>query len=157
MASHCTFCGAGSPPVAAGLGVCTAFARSGRPDVAARANAVHARSRRAFGLPEAPPRAANGVPCRLCMNRCRIGPGERGYCGLRRNLGGRLVGGRPAEGRLSWYYDPLPTNCVADWVCPGGTGAGYPTFARRPGPEVGFANLAVFYEACSFNCLFCQN
>jgi pyruvate formate lyase activating enzyme len=42
-------------------------------------------------------------------------------------------------------------------VCPGGTGAGYPTFARRPGPEAGFANLAVFYEACSFDCLFCQN
>ncbi len=145
------------PPVAAALEVCAACARSGRADVAAAVNAVHARSRRAFGLPGAPPRAANGARCGLCMHGCRIGPGERGYCGLRQNVGGRLVGGRPAEGRLSWYYDPLPTNCVADWVCPGGTGAGYPTFARRPGPEVGFANLAVFYEACSFNCLFCQN
>ncbi|MBW1712447.1 MAG: radical SAM protein, partial [Deltaproteobacteria bacterium] len=26
-----------------------------------------------------------------------------------------------------------------------------------PGPELGFFNLAVFYKACSFNCLFCQN
>ena len=155
--SHCTFCGARISPVAAALGACAGCARSGRADVAAHVSVVHARSRRAFGLPETPPRSPDGLRCSLCMNRCRIGPGERGYCGLRQNVGGRLVGGRPAEGRLSWYYDPLPTNCVADWVCPGGTGAGYPTFARRPRPEVGFMNLAVFYEACSFNCLFCQN
>jgi pyruvate formate lyase activating enzyme len=25
------------------------------------------------------------------------------------------------------------------------------------GPELGFFNLAVFYEACSFDCLYCQN
>jgi len=46
---------------------------------------------------------------------------------------------------------------VADWVCAGGTGCGYPRYARRPGPELGFLNLAVFYHACSFNCLYCQN
>jgi len=155
--SRCTVCGAGFPPVAAALGVCAACARSGRAAVDAHVRAVHRRSRQAFGLPAVPPRAADGVRCVLCMNRCRIGRGERGYCGLRQNVGGRLVGGRPGEGRLSWYYDPLPTNCVADWVCAGGTSAGYPAFARRRGPEVGFANLAVFYEACSFNCLFCQN
>jgi pyruvate formate lyase activating enzyme len=58
---------------------------------------------------------------------------------------------------LSYYFDPLPTNCVADWVCPGGTGSGYPAYAHERGPEVGFYNLAVFFEACNFNCLFCQN
>jgi pyruvate formate lyase activating enzyme len=58
---------------------------------------------------------------------------------------------------VSFYYDPLPTNCVADWVCPGGTGAGHPTFANSRGPEYGYENLAVFYEACNFDCLFCQN
>jgi pyruvate formate lyase activating enzyme len=51
----------------------------------------------------------------------------------------------------------LPTNCVADWVCPGGTGAGYPEFTYSDGPEYGYKNLAVFYQACSFDCLFCQN
>jgi pyruvate formate lyase activating enzyme len=58
---------------------------------------------------------------------------------------------------LSYYYDPLPTNCVADWFCPAGTGRGYPRYAHRPGPERGYLNLAVFYHACNFNCLFCQN
>jgi len=45
---------------------------------------------------------------------------------------------------LDWYHDPLPTNCVADWVCEGSN-------------DYGFKNLAVFYEGCTFNCLFCQN
>jgi pyruvate formate lyase activating enzyme len=58
---------------------------------------------------------------------------------------------------VSSYRDPLPTNCVADWVCAGGTGAGYPRFAHERGPEVGFYNLAVFFEACNLNCLYCQN
>jgi pyruvate formate lyase activating enzyme len=46
---------------------------------------------------------------------------------------------------------------VADWVCPGGTGAGYPRFAYSRGAEYGYKNLAVFYQACSFDCLFYQN
>ncbi|MBM4428993.1 MAG: radical SAM protein, partial [Chloroflexi bacterium] len=68
--------------------------------------------------------------------------GETGYCGLRTNDGGKLkhFAGTPAKGLLQWYFDPLPTNCVADWVCGGHTQRGY-------------TNLAVFYGACSFNCL----
>ena len=58
---------------------------------------------------------------------------------------------------MSWYLDPLPTNCVASWVCPGETAAGYPRWTDSPGPEYGYFNLAVFYEACNFNCLYCQN
>jgi pyruvate formate lyase activating enzyme len=46
---------------------------------------------------------------------------------------------------------------VADFVCPAGTGSGYPRYAYARGPEYGYKNLAVFYHACSFNCLFCQN
>ena len=65
--------------------------------------------------------------------------------------------GSQLKGNVSWYYDGLPTNCVADWVCPGGVGAGYPQYAHTKGPEYGFKNLAVFYHGCSFDCLFCQN
>jgi pyruvate formate lyase activating enzyme len=80
-----------------------------------------------------------------------------GYCGIWRNEKGRLEGATRDRGKLSWYHDPLPTNCVADWVCPAGTGAGYPKFACSPGPEFGRKNLAVFFHACTLNCLFCQN
>lgn len=107
------------------------------------------RSRRIFGLPAEPPRDPQGLPCHLCVHGCRIPPNGAGFCGL-------PPGGRE-KARVSWYYDPLPTNCVADFVCPGGTGAGYPRFALKPGPEYGYQNLAVFYEACSFDCLYCQN
>jgi pyruvate formate lyase activating enzyme len=58
---------------------------------------------------------------------------------------------------LSYYFDPLPTNCVGDFVCPAGTGCGYPTYSISKGAEYGYNNLAVFYQACSFNCLYCQN
>jgi pyruvate formate lyase activating enzyme len=84
-------------------------------------------------------------------------PGGRSYCGLRRNEENKLRGATADKANVSWYHDLLPTNCVADWVCPGGTGAGYPQFAYRDGPEYGYKNLAVFYQACSFDCLFCQN
>jgi pyruvate formate lyase activating enzyme len=75
------------------------------------------------------------------------------------NDGGRLVrsGGTDEQGVLEWYYDSLPTNCVSWWFCPGCTGSGYPKYAYKPGAEYGYSNLAVFYGACSFDCLFCQN
>jgi len=84
--------------------------------------------------------------CHLCVNECSLAEGETGFCGLRLNDAGRLkhLAGTPAKGLLHWYYDPLPTNCVADWLCEG--------HSHR-----GEKNLAVFYNACTFNCLFCQN
>ena len=45
---------------------------------------------------------------------------------------------------MKWYRDPLPTNCVGDWICEG---------YKHPDCH----NLAVFYESCTMNCLFCQN
>ncbi|MDI6703976.1 MAG: radical SAM protein [bacterium] len=110
-----------------------------------------------FDLPKEPPRNTNGVKCNICMNGCQIPEGGKGYCGLRTNQGGKLAGVGKKEANLDWYHDPLPTNCVADWVCPGGTDVGYPEFSYSPGPEYGYRNLAVFYNGCSFNCLFCQN
>jgi pyruvate formate lyase activating enzyme len=86
------------------------------------------------------------VQCNLCSNECSIGEGERGYCGLRTVRQGKLVhlAGTPQRGLLHWYRDPLPTNCVAAWVCEG---------SQHPGDH----NLAVFYASCTSNCLFCQN
>lgn len=44
---------------------------------------------------------------------------------------------------LSFYEDPLPTNCCNAWFCEGSKMRG--------------TNLAVFYYGCNFDCLFCQN
>lgn len=148
-------------PVARVLGFCGPCLRD-NPDAAEAAREAirraHDESRRPF--PGAPPRTVAGsVVCAACGNRCQLGPGEPGFCGLRENSGGRLetAAGTAQAGLASWYHDPLPTNCVADWVCPAGTGSGYPEYAHRPGPEFGYDNLAVFLGGCSFDCLFCQN
>jgi pyruvate formate lyase activating enzyme len=78
------------------------------------------------------------------VNRCRIEESSYGYCGVRQKIAGKIVGPNRDWAYVDWYHDPLPTNCVADWVCAGSKDHGY-------------NNLAVFYEACTFNCLFCQN
>lgn len=153
----CKKCGKVSEEIAQVLAFCAECICQADEDMLAEFTEIHARSRESFGLPARPPSAADGLQCGLCQNQCRIADGGRGYCGVRRNENGRLAGGTAQGATVSWYYDPLPTNCVADWVCPAGSGAGYPQWAHRTGPEHGFLNLAVFYQACTFNCLFCQN
>ncbi len=144
--SVCRTCGESSPLIARFPGVCAACLRAQPGEALAVARIAQTETRREFGLPAEPPRTAGGVRCPLCANECLIDEGERGFCGLRTVRAGRLVhlAGTPARGVLHWYRDPLPTNCVADWVCPGHTAYGH-------------HNLAVFYASCTFNCLFCQN
>jgi pyruvate formate lyase activating enzyme len=139
-------CGSTSTPVARTLGVCLACIRQRSNEVEPLVTAAHAAARAPYGLPPSQPRASGGAACRLCANQCVIADGERGYCGLRAAQDGRLrhLAGTPDRGVLHWYRDPLPTNCVADWVCSG---------AQQRGKH----NLAVFYASCTFDCLFCQN
>ncbi len=131
------------------VGVCTECLRQRPEEAQPFVERARVRSRRAFGLPEKPPRHPQGKSCTICVHECRVPEDGVGFCGL--------PWGARTEARMSWYYDPLPTNCVADFVCPGGTGAGFPRYAHKPGAEHGYKNLAVFYEACSFDCLYCQN
>ncbi|MEM1581785.1 MAG: radical SAM protein [Candidatus Bathyarchaeia archaeon] len=131
-----------------------------KPDESLRVvSIVRKSSREIFDLPPDVPKDPNGIRCGMCANDCIIGREKKGFCGLTRNLNGHLIrlGGTSNRGVLEWYYDPLPTNCVAWWFCPGCTGAGYSKYAYKPTAEFGYVNLAVFYGACSFDCLFCQN
>jgi pyruvate formate lyase activating enzyme len=153
----CKICGREERTVSSALALCRYCIVSGKEGVEERIAAVHRFSRRRFGLPEDPPADSRGIDCPLCANACRAAEGERGFCAVRRNEGGRWTGARASEGYVSWYHDALPTNCVASWICPAGTDVGYPRYTDTHGHERGFLNLAVFYESCSFNCLFCQN
>lgn len=154
---RCFNCGKESPIISEGLGVCLECIRHKFKEAQPHIEEAHRRTRLEFDLPLKPPRDPDGIKCNICVNECQIPEGGKGYCGLRTNRGGKLVGVGKKEGNLDWYHDPLPTNCVADWVCPGGTDIGHPEFSYLPGPEYGYKNLAVFYNGCSFNCLFCQN
>jgi len=154
----CRICGRESILISDIIGVCVDCLRENKEAVEV-AMVGHERSRHFYGLPVEPPNDPKGVECKICANKCRIPEGGKGFCGLVKNEGGKLVrlAGTPKKGLLEWYYDPLPTNCVADWTCPGCKGIGYPKWAYTDGPEIGYKNLAVFYGACNLDCLFCQN
>jgi len=154
---RCLRCGRESGEISEALQLCLHCIRGHFDEVLPQIEEAHRVARRPFDLPLKPPQDPKGVSCGICSNGCRIPDGGEGYCGLRRNRGGVLEGVKSGEGNLGWYYDSLPTNCVADWVCPGGSASGYPRFSYSRGPEYGYKNLAVFYQACSFDCLFCQN
>ncbi len=154
---ECRTCGKEVSCLSRILPVCVDCLRSGKESVSPFVERAHHSSREPFQLADAPPHDRAGIPCQICVNQCHISEGEWGYCGLRTQKQGALQGVSAEKGNVSWYDDGLPTNCVADWVCPGGTGAGFPQFAYAPGPEYGYKNLAVFYHGCSFDCLFCQN
>lgn len=142
----CRLCHRETNSLSSTLGICAECIRTRSPTTRPLLEEIHARSRNEFDLPVRPPRDPRGIPCTLCANLCVIGEGERGFCGLRIVREGKIVhlAGIPGRGLLQWYRDPLPTNCVADWVCEG----------HR---QTGYHNLAVFYESCTANCLFCQN
>jgi pyruvate formate lyase activating enzyme len=158
MSRRCFLCDSQANLVAANLGVCVECIR-GKPEESKPfiINA-HRKARAIFGLPTEPPHSKEGIPCNICSHECSVGNGEVGYCGLRRNANGSFLPAVSAEkAYLHAYTDPQVTNCCAAWFCPAGTGAGYPKYAYRDGPEHGYYNLALFFYGCNFNCLFCQN
>lgn len=108
----CQICDVTSPVISDALGLCPDCI-SRHPEQARKiALGVHARSRKRWALPGSPPRDPEGIVCNLCVNQCRIPKGECGYCGLRHNTDDKMNGVSFERGNLSWYYDPLPTNCV---------------------------------------------
>ena len=155
--AKCLLCGNVLDEIATCIGICPSCVRDYPDHGRDRIELVHAESREMFGLPVRPAANPDGIECKLCFMRCRLGKTQKGYCGVRSGSKSSLRTDGRSRALVSYYYDPLPTNCVADWVCAGGTGEGHPRFAHDCGPEVGFYNLAVFFEACNVNCLYCQN
>ncbi len=144
----CQQCKSSEKVVGEILGACRSCIVEGQAELEKQFAALHGKIRQNTNLPSRPPRSRKFSMCRICYRACRPAPGEKGYCGLRENRDGRLVhlAGTPKNGLLECYHDPLPTNCVSQWAC------------RARGREyLGKKNLAVFYGACTLNCLFCQN
>ena len=91
------------------------------------------------------------IMCSECGNHCKMNEGEVGFCNIRIAKDSNVVDRYPGQAVVSWYFDSLPTNCVADWVCP-------VTKERELGiGQKRLKNLAVFYGSCNSDCLFCQN
>ncbi|MEM2891189.1 MAG: radical SAM protein [Thermoplasmata archaeon] len=142
MGKSCAICGETPSIMSSFLGLCPRCAR--KPESRNAAEAAHTISLRRFGL-SLP--GASGARCGQCVNECSLGEGAHGMCGVRICSAGRVVPLAGHEALVDWYYDPLPTNCVAEWVCGAAGSCGSPRAK----------NLAVFFYGCSFDCLFCQN
>jgi len=155
----CKRCHYDIPLISQVIGYCVDCIRSHFAEIEKDIEALHATNRLRDHLPAEIPRAPEGRSCRICAHKCRIPSEGKGYCGLYQNLEGKIIPitSSHLKGVVHWYYDELPTNCCAAWVCPGCSHSGYPHFSYASGPEYGFKNLAVFYGACNFDCLFCQN
>lgn len=153
----CKICKKESKYISSFLGLCKDCILEKPEKTLSVAKNAHKKSREKFGLTPIIPK--KGLRCTGCGNECKIPEGKKGFCGLVENKDNKLIrlAGTKDKGLCEWYYDALPTNCVNVEWCPGGTGCGYPKFAKTKGPEYGYYNLSVFYGACNFNCLFCQN
>ena len=79
----CRGCGWQSLLISQAVELCPDCLRSDFPETLPFIEAVHQEARKPFGLPARPPRDEGGKQCNLCVNQCLIGPGGRGYCGLR--------------------------------------------------------------------------
>ncbi len=155
--ARCKVCGE-LKPISEILGVCKDCILTRFEEAIAYIAEAHKKVRARFGLPAVPPKSEDGIQCNVCSHKCKIGIGERGYCGLRWNENGKLISiSTPNRAPLYAYLDPHITNCCAAWFCPATTGAGYPRYAVKRGAEYGYYNLAVFFYGCNFSCLFCQN
>jgi len=155
--AKCLLCGNISNTISNSIGVCIECIRSKPDEVVPIIMQKHASARTVYNLPPKPPKG-RGLKCTICANECTLEDGEQGFCGIRRNVRGRLVSlSTPKKAPLHYYLDPHVTNCCSAWFCPAGTGSGYPKYACKSGPEYGYYNLAIFFYGCNFDCLFCQN
>ncbi len=154
----CRLCGKRSIIISDVIGFCANCIREHPQETLKPISLIRYRERSSFGLPHKPPKGGN-VRCSFCVNQCELNEGELGFCGRFVCKNGKIKINAPSPGltALTFYHDPLPTNCVASWICPASTSEGYPEFTCTEGPEVGFKNLAVFYQSCNFDCFYCQN
>jgi pyruvate formate lyase activating enzyme len=129
------------------IGICSVCISS---DVQSIAQQTHEVLRKRDGLVPAVPKNGS-IICSECGNHCELNEGDLGFCNTRIATSSKVVSRYPGQAIVSWYFDPLPTNCVADWVCPVNRERELGTGSKR------LKNLAVFYGSCNSDCLFCQN
>ena len=79
----------------------------------------------------------NGIRCLLCSRNCIILDGNSGYCGIRRNINGKLYAlsyGRP----VALQVDPIEKKPLAEFM-----------------PRTWTFSLGTY--GCNLGCVFCQN
>ncbi len=136
----CKLCNKESIIISQKINYCVSCLRGHFLKIEKEIKEIHQNLRENFSLPKEIPNFPEGKKCGQCVNDCKIFEKGYGYCGLIKNDKG--IKRSEDFGYLDYYYDPLPTNCVASFVC------------NAPS---NYYNLAVFFRHCTFNCLYCQN
>jgi len=77
------------------------------------------------------------VRCTLCPHMCKLSPGQGGVCSARQNIDGRLYSATYAQ-IVSMALDPIEKK---------------PLYHYYPGKQI----LSIGPNACSLQCIFCQN
>lgn len=155
--AKCRICNRTGNNVAGTLELCRSCILEHPHEAINISNEAHARSRIPYHLPISMPKEPNGLQCNICTNECRIPNTKLGYCGVQENHGGHFRGISSFEAKFFKSLEPIPGNCTAGWICPGGSNSGFPDYSHSEGPETGYRALRVFYHTCSFNCLFCKS
>ncbi len=83
------------------------------------------------------PGEGGAVHCRLCGHGCTVGPDKLGLCGVRQNVGGKLVS-LNYDNLVAMHVDPIEKK---------------PLFHFLPGS----LSLSIAAAGCNFQCAFCQN
>jgi uncharacterized Fe-S radical SAM superfamily protein PflX len=109
----CINCNKESHLISETLGICLECIRREFKKVSAHIKEAHQKTRQDFDLPKEPPKDPNRVSCKLCVNECKVPKDEKGYCGLRKNIDGKILGPTKNLASLSFYHDSLPTKNFA--------------------------------------------
>ncbi|TES92598.1 MAG: hypothetical protein E3J87_04875 [Candidatus Cloacimonadota bacterium] len=108
----CRICEKKSDMISKSLPLCLDCIREGSARSLKIIERSHKESRKSFDLPHKPHEKGE-IKCPVCGNQCRMKDDETGFCGLR--YAEKWLLRTKGVGWLDWYYDPLPTNCVASF------------------------------------------
>lgn len=154
----CRICGKESPLISSGPEICRDCILNRFEKAKPHLEKKHEQIRQLYSLTPKAPKNPRGISCNLCARECQIADGEYGYCGIRTNKRGKLIGGTSKEAYAHAYHESLPGKCAASWVCAREIGKGYPEYSSaQDSPETDSKSLHVFYYSCSLNCLGCQH
>ncbi|MBA7572424.1 hypothetical protein ES695_13735 [Candidatus Atribacteria bacterium 1244-E10-H5-B2] len=88
----CKNCNKKSNLISETLDICLECIRKDFKKISGHTKEVHRKTRIGFDLPIEPPKDPYGANCKLGVNECKIPKGEKGYCGLRKNVDDKIIG-----------------------------------------------------------------
>ena len=153
----CNSCGKSGPDVSDNIGYCVKCIRSRFRELWPQILQIHKTSRETYQLPPLPQYSRDGIRCTTCTQGCKIQENTFGFCGVRKVLNGKVVGGDPDDGiyevsDLPFFEDYISILSHAQETSHMKTDQTTQNTAQHA-----HKMIAVFYHGCSFNCFYCPH